>query len=163
MSIIAKSSKTRLNPQVEHNGQKEYETSDGQVDPLRILKRLCIVADMVEDHVGSDHRRQHSANPIERLREIDTDLRVPRRTADGNIWVRRCLQGAQSVPNNEYGSAEAAERAMNEARPGYQGSDPIETQSPDERDLVAVVAEKPVRMSERCQGICAEVGCLEAG
>ena len=40
--------------QVEHDGKQEYEACDSQIDPLHVLQRLLIVADVIEDSITSN-------------------------------------------------------------------------------------------------------------
>ena len=40
--------------QVEHDGKQEYEACNSQIDPLHILQRLLIVADVIEDSITSN-------------------------------------------------------------------------------------------------------------
>lgn len=118
---------------------------------------------MVEDGITPNDRRKHSPDTIERLRSIDPNLRVLRRTADGNVWVRSSLKTPQPVTDDEYGSAETSEAAMQNAWPSNQGANAIEAKTPDEDDLEAVVAEQPVGVAEGGERVGAEVGGLQAG
>jgi hypothetical protein len=40
--------------QVEHDGKQEYEACNSQIDPLHVLQRLLIVADVIEDSITSN-------------------------------------------------------------------------------------------------------------
>lgn len=52
---------------------------------------------------------------------------------------------------------------MQNARPRHEGPNAVQTQSPNEDDFVAVVAEQPVGVAQRCEWVGAEVGGLQAG
>ena len=102
-------------------------------------------------------------SPIESLREIDPNLRILRRSANRDIRVRRSLQTAQAIANNENGGAEASERAIQDTRPRHERSDAVQAETPDESRFVAVVAQDPVGVAEGGERVCAEVGGLETG
>jgi hypothetical protein len=59
-------------------------------------------------------------SPIERLREVDTNLRVLRRTANGDVRIRSCFQGPKAVTNDENSRTETAERSIEDAWPCCQ-------------------------------------------
>ena len=67
---------------------------------------------MIENGIAPNHRREHSPDAIERLRQIDTNLRVLWRTADGDVRVRSRLETTQTVSNDEDCSAETSEAAV---------------------------------------------------
>ncbi|KAH9844601.1 hypothetical protein Tdes44962_MAKER07240 [Teratosphaeria destructans] len=52
---------------------------------------------------------------------------------------------------------------MQDAGPGNQGADAVQGEAPDEDGFEAVVAEDPVGVAERGEGVGAEVGGLQAG
>lgn len=93
-------------------------------------------------HVVSTYDR------IESLGEIDTNLGVLRRTADGDVGVGSSLEGSKSVTNDENGGAETAEGPVQDARPGDERANSVQAQTPDEDRLVAIVAEDPVGVAE---------------
>ena len=101
-------------------------------------------------------------SPIERLREIDPDLRVLRRSTNRNIRVRRRLQTSQAIANNKDSSAESAERAIQDTGPSDQAADAVQAKAPDESGFVAVVAKYPVGVAEGRERVGAEVGGLQA-
>jgi hypothetical protein len=115
ISNASQNERQNIHSQVEHDGKQKDEACDSQIDPLHILQRTLVVANMIEDGIRSNDRRYDSTDtknevseklkkrtmvsivqhsPIERLREVDTDLRVLRRTANSDIRVRSSLQGA---------------------------------------------------------------------
>jgi hypothetical protein len=51
-----------VHSQVEHDGKQEDEACNGQIDPLHILQRTLIVADMVEDSIASNDGRYNSTD-----------------------------------------------------------------------------------------------------
>lgn len=97
------------------------------------------------------------------MREIDPNLRILRRSANRDIRVRRSLQTAQPIANNENRGAEASERAVQDARPRYERSDAVQAEAPDESRFVAVVAQDPIGVAEGGERVCAEVSGLETG
>jgi hypothetical protein len=43
-----------VHSQVEHDSKQEDKACDGQIDPLHILQRTLVVADVVEDSIASN-------------------------------------------------------------------------------------------------------------
>lgn len=130
-----------IHSQVEHDGKQEDEACNSQIDPLHILQCPLVVTDVIEDGVRSDDWCYDRANtkqrqsipmatvtffiqhsPIERLREVDTDFRVLRRTTNGNVRVCSSFQTPQAITNDEDGGAETTKRAVQDARPCHQRS-----------------------------------------
>jgi hypothetical protein len=62
---------------------------------------------------------QHS--PIERLREVDTNLGVLGRPANSNVRVGGSFQTSQTVSDDEDGCAESTERVIDQTRPSDKG------------------------------------------
>jgi hypothetical protein len=102
-------------------------------------------------------------SPIKGLRKIDSYLGVLGRPTNRNIRIRRRLQTPQPISNNENRRAKAPKRPIQDARPGHQRSDAVQTETPDEGRFVAVVAQDPVGVAEGGEGVGAEVGGLQAG
>ena len=50
---------------------------------------------------------------------------------------------------------------MKDTGPSNQSAKSVEAKSPDEYGSVSIVAKNPVRMTERCKGICAEICSLK--
>jgi hypothetical protein len=96
------------NLQVEDNREREHEASDSKVDPLDILQRFRIVPSLQEEHIGAQNWRYNGANAVESLRDVDSQLCIPRRTTDSDVWVGCCLQGAQSIADDEDGRAKSS-------------------------------------------------------
>lgn len=111
--------------QIKHDRQSEHKHSNGEVHPLHGLQRADIILRIGEENIAAQHRRHDRPNPVEGLREIDPQLRIPRRTADGDVRVGSRFERPQSVADDENGSAEAAERSMQNAGPSDQGTDPV--------------------------------------
>jgi hypothetical protein len=137
---------------VKYDSEREHEARNRQVNPLNILKRLLIIADMVEDSVGSNdrcHDRSDSVvgcevsnivlgsptrqrlpqpqnSPIKSLRKINPNLRILRRPTNRNIRISRRLQTPQPIPNNENRRAETPKTPVQNARPGYERSDAVQ-------------------------------------
>lgn len=147
--------------QVKHDSEQKHKAGNSEIDPLHILQRALVVANMVEDDERPDHRRDNRANTVESLREVDTNLRVLWRTADGDVWVRSGFEATKAITDDENGRAEASERAVEDTWPCDKRADAVQAQSPDERCFVAVMAQNPVGVAERSQRIRAEVGCLQ--
>lgn len=135
------------NLQQERKGEQNAEASNGQIDPLHVPDGGVRVPDVNEYNIRPKHRSDHSPYSIERLGEVDSHLRITRRPADCDIGVRRSFKRAESVSNDEDGSTEAAEALVKQTWPGNQSSESIQTQSPNEDQLVAEVAEDPVGMA----------------
>lgn len=72
---------------VEDDGKQKDEACDGEIDPLDVLDCICIVADLLKKDVGAQNRSNDGAYSIERLSEVDADLRVP-------WWAAHCLVSA---------------------------------------------------------------------
>lgn len=68
--------------EVEDDSQQEDEACNGQVHPLDILQGSSIVSHVLEEGVRAQDRSNDGADGIERLSEVDTDLRVAWGTAD---------------------------------------------------------------------------------
>lgn len=147
---------------VEDERQDEDEDGDGEIGPLDVLQAGIRIVDGIEEDVGAQDRRDDGPDPVERLRDIDPDLAVLGRTADGQIRVCRRLERAQAVARDEDGDAEAAKGAVHERGPGNQRADAVQAEAPDEARLVAVVPQDPVGVAERGQRVRAKVGGLEA-
>lgn len=96
---------------------------------------------VLKEDVRPKHWRNDGADTVESLGEVDTDLRVSRRPADGDIWIRRGFQGSKSITDDEDSCAEPAERSIYQARPCYQGANAVEAEAPYEDDLEAVVSQ----------------------
>ena len=60
----------------------EDETCDTEICPLHVFKGCLIGSYVVEEDIGPKNRRDHSANTIERLRDVDSDLGIFRRSTD---------------------------------------------------------------------------------
>ena len=103
----------------------------------------------------------HPHSPIKSLRKIDPNLRILRRPTNRNIRIRRSLQTAQPITDDENRRAEAPERSIQDAGPGDERSDAVQAQAPDESRFVAVVAQDPVGVAEGGERVGAEVGGLE--
>lgn len=72
---------------VKDDGKDEDEDGNGKINPLHILQRIFACTSVLEEDVGAKDRCDHSADSIEGLRDVDTHLTVPRRTANGNVRV----------------------------------------------------------------------------
>lgn len=143
--------------QEENNRQENAKAGNGKVDPLHVAQSLLGLSDVHKDYVGAEYRSNDGANSIEGLRQVDTEFRVARRTADCDVWVRSSLKRSQAIADDENGGTEAAKRPVEDARPGDQSAKRVEAQSPYEHQLVSKVAEDPVGMSQTRQWICAKV------
>jgi hypothetical protein len=132
---------------IKDHSEREHEARNRQVNPLDILERLLIVANVVENSVRSDDRchdrsdsvirsnqqdpfklqhQQHPKNsPIKSLRKIDPNLRILRRPTNRDIWVRGGLQTPQPIPNNENRRTKPSKRLVQNARPSHKRSDAI--------------------------------------
>jgi hypothetical protein len=113
-----------------------------------------------QDSFKLQHQPHPQDSPIKSLRKINPNLRILRRPTNRNIRISRRLQTPQSIPNNENRRTETPKTPIQNARPGYERSDAVETQAPDESCFVAVVAQDPVGVAERGEGVGAEVGGL---
>lgn len=69
---------------VEHYGQDVDEDCDGEIHPLHVLERLGAFADVDEEDVGSEYRRNDSPDTVESLREVDAQFRILRRATNSN-------------------------------------------------------------------------------
>lgn len=61
--------------QVEHDGKQEYEACNSQIDPLHILQRLLIVADVIEDSITSNDGGYNSTDTSTMLVTIERNDR----------------------------------------------------------------------------------------
>jgi len=119
----------------EDEREEEDEDADGHVHPLHVLDGGLVVEG--EEHVGAQHGRDHGADSIEGLGDVDTDLGVLWGTTHykeeeqlsvefisfhshswrfigaliltGNIRVSSSLERAQAATNNSDGNDEACE------------------------------------------------------
>ena len=66
----------------EYTGEKEYEDSDGEVDPLHALQGCYIVFCLGEEDIGAQHGADDCADCIEGLGKVDSDFRVTGWAAD---------------------------------------------------------------------------------
>ena len=112
----------QANSQVKDHCQEEDEAGNSEVHPLHVLQRGRVICRLQEEHIGAKNGGNDCANAIERLRNVDTQLSISRRTADGDVRVCSSLQGAQTVTDNEDGRTEAPKRSMQDTRPGYKST-----------------------------------------
>lgn len=98
--------------QVKDDGQQEHEAGNSQIDPLDVLERLLVVADMIENDERSNDGGNDCSNAVERLREVNPDFAVFRRPANSDIRVCSSLETTQSIANDEDSGAKAAEGAV---------------------------------------------------
>lgn len=76
----------------EDDGEAPDKDGDGDVDPLDVLHGA--LAGEVEEDVGAHDGGDDGADAVEGLSDIDADLRVLGRAADGDVRVRGGLKGA---------------------------------------------------------------------
>lgn len=144
--------------QVKDTSQKEHKDGDRSIHPLDILQRPLIVEG--EEDIGSQHGRDHGADAVEGLREVDAGFGELGGSAHGDVGVGCCLEGAETVADDEDAGAEAAEGVGEDGGDGQQGAQAVEEEAPDEDGSVAVVAEDPGCVAEGGERVCSVVGSL---
>lgn len=76
----------------------EDETCDTEICPLHVFKGCLIGSYVVEEDIGPKNRRDHSANTVEGLRDIDPDFRIFRRSTDYRYQYMRGHLSDKYVP-----------------------------------------------------------------
>lgn len=71
------------------NRTEEVDDSEGKdeacnrkIHPLHTLQRFLIRASVLEEYIRPEDRRDYRPDTVERLRNVDTDFRVPWRSTD---------------------------------------------------------------------------------
>jgi hypothetical protein len=59
-----------IHSQVEHDSKQKDKACDSQIDPLHILQRTLVIANMIEDSIRSNDRRYNSTNTGNEVSEI---------------------------------------------------------------------------------------------
>jgi len=62
VSNASQKGKQNFYSQVEHDSEQEDEASNSQIDPLHILQRTLIVANVIEDGIRSDDGRYNGSD-----------------------------------------------------------------------------------------------------
>jgi hypothetical protein len=62
ISNASQNERQNIHSQVEHDGKQKDEACDSQIDPLHILQRTLVVANMIEDGIRSNDRRYDSTD-----------------------------------------------------------------------------------------------------
>ena len=101
----------------EERGEREAKASNGKVNPLHILQRLLALPYADKDDIGAEDWSDDSADSIEGLGNVDSELRISRRSTDGNVGVGGGLERAEPIANNEDGSAKAAKALVQDTWP----------------------------------------------
>lgn len=81
----------------EDSSEEKAEASNSKVNPLHVLQGLLVLAHAYKDGVRSEYWCHNCADAIECLGDVDPELRVTRRTADGDVWVRGGLEGSETI------------------------------------------------------------------
>ena len=147
--------------EVEDDSQDTDEGSNTKVNPLDGLKRLSISTNVLEDDLGSEDGSNDGANSLNGLGQLKTELGVLGRTADGDVWVGRCLEGRQTRASKEHGTAEATEASLDSRRPEHKSTDTVDGETENEGVSVTEAAEEPSRVSQGTDEVGTEVGSLE--
>lgn len=137
----------------EDAGQKEDKNANGEVDPLHALERVDAVSSILEEDIRAQHGANNSADSLDSLGKVDTQLRVLGRSANCHKRVGCGLERTQSGADDDRCTAEAAEGAVEASGPHAEGTDAVEDQTEHECGLVAIVAEGPVGESEGGEGV----------
>ena len=101
----------------EESGEREAKASNGKVNPLHILQRLLALPHADKDDIGAEDWSNNSADSIERLGNVDSELGISRRSTDGDVGVGGSLERTESIANNEDGSAKAAKALVQDTWP----------------------------------------------
>ena len=147
--------------EVEDDSQDTDEGSNTKVNPLDGLKRLSISTNVLEDDLGSEDRSNDGADSLNGLGQLKTELGVLGRTADGDVWVGRCLEGRQTRASKEHGTAEATEASLDSRRPEHKSTDTVDGETENEGVSVTEAAEEPSRVGQGTDEVGTEVGSLE--
>jgi hypothetical protein len=109
--------------QKEQNNEQAHKACHAEIDPLNVLYLLLIRSNVgVEEDSGGQERRDESANALNGLRQIQADLGVLGRAANGKERVGSGLEGCQSRANDEHAPAKATEGLLQSRRPEKQAS-----------------------------------------
>ena len=139
--------------EVEDDSQDTDEGSNTKVNPLDGLKRLSISTNVLEDDLGSEDRSNDGADSLNGLGQLKTELGVLGRTADGDVWVGRCLEGRQTRASKEHGTAEATEASLDSRRPEHKSTDTVDGENENEGVSVTEAAEEPSRVGQGTDGV----------
>lgn len=105
----------------EDDGEEQHEDGDREVDPLDVGQGAGVVKG--EEDVGAEHGRDDGADAVEGLAQVDADLGVLGRSADGDVRVGRRLERAQAVADDEDADAEAGKAGLFDGRDGQEGAE----------------------------------------
>lgn len=137
------------------------EACDSKVDVLDSLEGLAVGADMLEDDVGSKERSNDGTDSLDGLRQLETELRPFRRTADGNVGVGGDLECRQTRSSEEHGTAETTEASLDGRGPEHERTDAVDGETEDEGVAVSELAEEPTRVCQGTDEVGTKVGTLE--
>lgn len=118
---------------------------------------------MLKEHPRRQQRGHKASHALHGLRQIEPNLRIPRRSTDGQERIGRRLQRRQAGANDEHAPAEAAEGALHARGPEEEAPDGEDEEATHEGDAEAVAAQDPAREGEGAEEVGAEVGGGEAG
>ena len=102
----------------EDGGEREAKASNGEVNPLHVLQRLLALSYANEDDIGAKDWSNNGPDTIERLGDVDPELRISRRSTDSNVRVRGSLERTKAIPDYKYSGTKASKRLMQDAWPG---------------------------------------------
>ena len=101
----------------EESGEREAKASNGKVNPLHILQRFLALAYADKDDIGAEDWSNNCADSVERLGNVDSELRIPGRSTDGDVGVGSRLERAEAVADDEDGGAKAAKALVQDTWP----------------------------------------------
>ena len=116
---------------------------------------------VLEENAGREEGCHDGADSLERLRELETELRQAWGTASSDERVGRGLEGGQSGADDEKRAAEAGEGAVDGRGPEHEGTDAVDAETSDEGPSVAELADDPARVGGGADQVGTEVSTLE--
>lgn len=125
----------------------------------------------VEEDVRAENGGDHGTNTVKSLGNVDADLGISWRTANCGIecqlWalivsigglagderISGRFEGAKAVANDEDTGTEATEGFILDAGNGKEGTQGVETETPDEYGPITVVTKDPSGVANRGQRV----------
>ncbi|KFY90217.1 hypothetical protein V500_05234 [Pseudogymnoascus sp. VKM F-4518 (FW-2643)] len=118
---------------------------------------------MLKENTQRQQRRHEAPHALHRLRQIQPNLRIPRRPTNRQERICSRLQRRKPGADDEHTAAEAAERAFHAGGPEEQAADGEDGEAAHEGDAEAVAAENPAGGGEVAEEVGAKLGSGEAG
>ena len=153
----------RHRSQEEQDNEETNETSNTKISPLHVSQSLGRINSVSKEDSASQKRRNERTDSLHGLRQVQSNLRVSRRTADGEERISCCLERGEPGSDNEHAAAETAEGVLDSAGPHEETADREDEQTDHEGDAETPFAEDPAGDGGGTEEVGAEVGGGETG